>query len=53
MGERMWRKSIKGKNVLRERNGRERIGLKERFFIGREKSKGEEKLSQGESQTQK
>ena len=45
----MWRESIRGKNVLRERNGRERIGLKERFFIGGEKLKGEEKLSQGES----
>ena len=49
----MWRESIRGKNVLRERNGREGIGLKERFFIGGEKLKGEEKLSQGESQTQK
>ena len=50
----MWSKNIRGKNVLRERNVRERIELKgERFFIGGEKLKGEEKLSQGESQTQK
>ena len=30
----MWRESIRGKNVLRERNERERIELNERFFIG-------------------
>ena len=49
----MWSKNIRDKNVLRERNGRERKELKERFFIGGEKPKREEKLSQGESQTQK
>ena len=44
----LWRESIRGKNVLRER-----IELKEKFFIGGEKLKGEEKLSQEKSQTQK
>ena len=49
----MWSKNIRAKNILREKNRRERIELKENFFIGGEKLKGEEKLSQGESQTQK
>ena len=49
----MWRENIRGNNVLRERNGRERIELQERFLTGGEKLKGGEKLSQGESQIQK
>ena len=55
MGERMWRKSIKRKNVLRERNGRERIELRKNrterkiFHRGRETERRREIESGGVS----